>query len=103
MASIAYPDGHPWDVSEVKALLGDTAFAALEGRVFPVEYFQGQFATSKKRSNTPWSDFDLGDEPGYGSPDASVGIGNDDFSSRWTGHFVAPASGSFTFRADCDG
>lgn len=100
---VAYPDGHPWDVSEVKALLGDAAFAALESRIFTVEYFQGQFATSKKKSITPWIDFDLGDEPGYGSPDASAGIGNDDFSIRWTGQFVAPASGSFTFSADCDG
>lgn len=100
---VLYPDGHPWDISEVKALLGDTAFAALENRAFTVEYFQGQFATSKKKSITPWIDFDLGDEPGYGSPDASAGVGKDDFSIRWTGKFVAPASGIFTFSADCDG
>jgi hypothetical protein len=100
---VIYPDGHPWDISEVKALLGDKAFVALESRVFTVEYFQGKFTTSKKKSITPWIDFDLADEPGYGSPDASTGIGKNDFSIRWTGRFVAPASGSFTFSADCDG
>ena len=100
---VVYPDGHPWDITEVKALLGDAAFASLESHIFTVEYFQGQFATSKKKSITPWIDFDLGGEPGYGSPDASAGIGNDDFSIRWTGQFVAPASGAFTFSADCDG
>jgi hypothetical protein len=100
---VIYPDGHPWDVSEIKALLGDSAFAALEDQVFTVEYFQGKFATPKKESITPWIDFDLGDEHGYGSPDASAGIAKDDFSIRWTGRFVAPASGLFTFSADCDG
>jgi hypothetical protein len=100
---VIYPDGHPWDVGEVKALLGDSAFAALEDQVFMVEYFQGKFATSKKKSITPWIDFELGDEPGYGSPDASAGIDKDDFSIRWAGRFVAPASGLFTFSAVCDG
>ncbi len=100
---VIYPDGHPWDVGEVRALLGDTAFAALEASLFTVEYFEGRFASPKKTSVTPWIDFDLGDEPGHGSPDASAGIGRDHFSIRWTGRFVAPASGPFTFAADCDG
>lgn len=100
---VIYPDGHPWDVSEVKALLGDAAFDALEKGVFTVEYFDVKFAKTKKKSITPWIDFDLGDEPGYGSPDASAGIGKDDFSIRWTGRLVAPDSGAFTFLADCDG
>jgi hypothetical protein len=81
---VIYPDGHPWDVSEIKALLGNIAFAELESNMFAVEYFDGEFASSKKKSITPWIDFDLGDEPGYGSPDASVGI------ARTTFQFAGP-------------
>src|SRR5208283_1919023 len=75
---------HPWDIREVKALAGDAGFAALRQRVFEVEYFDAVLKTKKKTSITPCIDFDLGDEPGYGSPDASTGIGKDDFSMRWT-------------------
>ena len=100
---VVYPDGHPWSVGEVKALVGEAAFASLEERVFRVEYFNGPFRESKKVSITPRVDFDLGDEPGYGSPDASAGIGRDDFSARWTGRLVAPASGPYTFSGECDG
>jgi hypothetical protein len=100
---VIYPDGHPWDVGEVKALLGDMAFAALEAKVFRVEYFDGPFMTRKKTSLSPRIDFDLGDEPGSGSPDASAGIGKDDFSIRWTGRLVAPAAGTYVLHGDCDG
>jgi hypothetical protein len=100
---VLYPDGHPWDVREIEALLGDDAFAALQKRVFRVEYFDGPFRARKKTSITPRIDFDLGDEPGTGSPDASAGIGKDDFAIRWTGRGVAPAAGAYTFLADCDG
>lgn len=100
---VVYPDGHPWSVAEVKALLGEAAFASLEEEVFRVEYFNGPFRESKKVSITPRVDFDLGDEPGFGSPDASAGVGEDDFSARWTGRLVAPGSGTFTFSGDCDG
>ena len=100
---VVYPDGHPWDIGEVKALLGDSAFAALEAKVFRAEYFDGQFRTRKKTSLTPHIDFDLGDEPGSGSPDASAGIGKDGFAIRWTGRLVAPHSGMHTLRGDCDG
>ncbi len=100
---VVYPDGHPWDVREVEALLGDAAFAALRKRVFEVEYFDGDFKTSRKKSVTPVIDFDLGDEAGYGSPDASAGVGKDDFSVRWTGKLVAPAAGGYTFTGDSDG
>jgi len=54
-------------------------------------------------SLTPHIDFDLGDEPGSSSPDASVGIGKDGFAIRWTGRLVAPHSGMHTLRGDCDG
>jgi hypothetical protein len=100
---MVYPDGHPWDVGEVKTLLGDRAFSLLEPKLFRVEYFDGPFRTRKKSSLTPLIDFDLGDEPGYGSPDASAGVGKDDFSVRWTGLLVAPASGTYTFYGDSDG
>jgi PA14 domain-containing protein len=100
---VVYPDGHPWNVEEVRALLGDTAFAALLPAVFRVEYYDGAFKNKKKTSITPVIDFDLGDEPGYGSPDASAGIGKDDFSIRWTGRLVAPGSGTYVLHCVCDG
>ena len=107
-AALAVPRCHlpgraPLDVGEIEALLGDATFAALKGKVFQVEYFAGRFQTSKKKSITPRIDFDLGDEAGYGSPDASAGIGKDDFSIRWTGRLVAPATGEYAFFGDCDG
>ena len=100
---VVYPDGHPWDVREVQALLGDDAFASLKDRVFQVEYFDGDFKTSKKTSITPRVDFDLGDEAGYGSPDASAGVSKDAFAIRWTGHVTAPATGAYTLFGDSDG
>ncbi len=36
-------------------------------------------------------------------PDASAGIGKDDFSIRWTGRLVAPAAGTYVLHGDCDG
>ena len=90
---VVYPDGHPWDVREVKVLLGDDRFAALKKKVFEVEYYGGDFKSRKKTSITPCIDFDLGNEPGYGSPDSSAGVGVDDFSIRWMGKLVAPAAG----------
>lgn len=100
---VIYPDGHPWDAGEIKALMGDEAFASLQKRVFKVEYFQGRFGELKKESITPWIDFHLNDEPGHGSPDASAGIGKDDFSVRWSGKFQAAESGIHVFHADSDG
>lgn len=100
---VIYPDGHPWDVREVKAMIGENAYAELEAKSFKAEYFTGHFATLKKTSIVPAIDFDLGDEPGTGSPDASAGIGKDDFSIRYTGKLVAPATGRFTFSSEADG
>ena len=100
---VIYPDGHPWEVREVKAMLGDVAFAALEKRVFRVEYFDGDFKTSRKTSLTPRIDFELADEPGNGSPDTSVSLGKDDFSIRWTGSLIAPTTGAYVFFDDSDG
>lgn len=47
--------------------------------------------------------FGLPDDPGYGSPDPSLGIGKDDFSIRWTAKLVPPGTGVYTFAADSDG
>jgi PA14 domain len=100
---VVYPDGHPWDVGEVEALLGADAFASLKTKVFRVEYFNGPFKTSRKTSLTPRIDFDLGDEPGTGAPDASAGVGKDDFSIRWTGRMAVPVSGTYVLHGDSDG
>lgn len=100
---VVYPDGHPWDMREIQAMLGEKAFAALQERMFQVEYFEGRFHKRKKASITPLIDFDLGDEHGYGSPDASAGIAKDHFSIRWTGKRTVPTTGVYTFYADCDG
>lgn len=100
---VIYPDGHPWDVAEIKALLGDERFAAMKRRCFEVEYFDGEFRARRKSSITPQIDFDLSDGAGYGSPDASVGLGEDDFSMRWTGQWRVPASGRHQFVVDTDG
>ncbi len=94
-----YPDGHPWSLDEAKKLAGND----LSGLpLFNVEYFTGNFAVSKKTSVTPRIDFDLGNEKGTGSPDASAGIPEDNFSIRWTGSLTAPSTGSYTVYADCD-
>ncbi len=98
-----YPDGHPWDLNEIKSLLGDKAFTSLQPRLFKAEYFTGNFSELKKTSVVPWIDFDLGDEPGHGSPDASAGINKDHFSIRWTGYLKVSTSGLHTFSVESDG
>ena len=98
-----FPDGHPWDLREVEALLGAAGYAALRSRTFDVEYFDGEFKTSRKKSITPCIDFDLGDEPGSGSPDSAVGLGKDHFAVRWTGNLAVPATGTYEFTVDGDG
>jgi hypothetical protein len=98
---MVYPDGHPWSVDDVKAFLGAEAFAKTP--LFTVEYFKDEnFSEPGKKSVSPYIDFDLKDEPGYGSPDASAGIPKDHFSIRWTGSFSAPATGKYVFHADGD-
>ncbi|MFT3786333.1 MAG: PA14 domain-containing protein [Tepidisphaeraceae bacterium] len=100
---VLFPDGHPWSVDEMHALLGDEKFAALQRSCFDVDYFDGRFETSKKKSITPRVDFDLGDEPGTGSPDITAGVGRDHFSIRWTGHFAASRNETRTFACSGDG
>ena len=69
LTGIVYPDGHPWSVNDVKALLGDKGFS--NAPLFAVEYFKdADFSDLAKTSVTPFIDFDLGMERGTGSPDA---------------------------------
>ena len=99
---IVYPDGHPWSVDDVKALLGDEAFAKTP--LFAVEYYRdAKFSDLAKKSVTPMIDFDLGTERGTGSPDASVGVPQENFSVRWTGTILPPKKGTYSFHVDSDG
>ena len=47
-------------------------------------------------------DFDLGTERGTGSPDASAGVPEENFSVRWTGTILPPTNGTYTFYVDGD-
>lgn len=97
---IFYPDGHPWSIIDVQALRGDDLSTA---PVFNVEYYNDTtFTNLKKGSITPLIDFDLNDEEGYGSPDASAGIGKDNFSIRWIGKVKPPATDTYEFYLDSD-
>ena len=99
---VVYPDGHPWSVDDVKALLGPDDFA--KAPLFKVEYYKDTTFTSlAKTSVTPMIDFDLGTEPGTGSPDASAGVPQENFSIRWTGNIQVPKSGRYTLSADGNG
>jgi hypothetical protein len=98
---VVYPDGHPWSIDDVKALLGAEAFAAAP--LFAVEYFRDpHFSELAKRSVTPMIDFDLGTEPGTSSPDASARVPEEDFSTRWTGTVLPPSDGVYAFHVDGD-
>jgi len=99
---VVYADGHPWSEDDVKALMGEAAFAAAP--VFHVSYYKDdQFHDLAKESITPMIDFDLLDEEGYGSPDIAAGIPKDNFSIDWKGTLRPPATGTYTFSADSDG
>jgi hypothetical protein len=99
---IVYPDGHPWSLEDARALLGPGGFA--RARFFNVTYYaDGSFSRPAKTSVAPFIDFDLGEEDGTGSPDASAGIPRERFSVLYEGAVLAPASGSYTVSADSDG
>jgi hypothetical protein len=98
---VVYPDGHPWSLSDARALLADSY-----GKTpfFAVNYYRGaSFTDLAKRSVTPMIDFDLGTEVGTGSPDASVRVPVENYSLQYAGTVLAPASGSYSFTADSDG
>jgi len=93
---VVYPDGHPWSVEDVKALLGPEGFA--NAPLFAVEYYKdANFSKLAKKSVTPMIDFDLGTERGTGSPDASAGVPEQNFSVRWTGTILPPTNGTYAF------
>jgi hypothetical protein len=98
---MVYPDGHPWSVDDVRALLGDSGFS--NAPLFDVEYYRdATFTDLAKKSVTPFIDFDLGTESGTGSPDASAGVPQENFSVRWTGHALTLEKGTYTFYVDGD-
>ena len=98
---MVYPDGHPWSLDDAKAMLGADGFASAP--LFAVEYYKdANFKDLAKKSVTPMIDFDLGTERGTGSPDASAGVPQENFSVRWTGTILPPAKGAYTFYADGD-
>ena len=99
---VIYPDGHPWSVDDIKALLGPEGFA--KAPLFGVEYFKdSKFTELAKKSVTPLIDFDLGTERGTGSPDASAGVPEQNFSIRWTGTILPPTKGTYIVYATGDG
>jgi hypothetical protein len=99
---IVYPDGHPWSVGDARALLGADGYA--RANFFGVTYFRDDLFRGKaKVSIVPAIDFDLVDEEGVGSPDASAGVPRDNFSILYAGEISVPAEGSYTFSADTDG
>ncbi len=99
---IVYPDGHPWSLDDARALLGAEGFARTP--FFLVRYYRDPaFSQLAKTSVTPSIDFDLGDEPGTGSPDASAGVPREHYSIEYTGRFRAASGRAFAIRADSDG
>ncbi len=99
---IIYPDGHPWSIDDARALMGEKAFESTPA--FTVQYFRDDhFVNWAKTSITPMIDFDLDEETGTGSPDATARLPQDHYSITWTGMIAAPADGVFTFYADGDG
>lgn len=96
-----YPDGHPWSIDDAKAVLGEANFA--KAPFFAVEYYRdANFSDLAKTSVTPMIDFDLGHEEGTGSPDASAGVPQTNFSVRWTGTILPPAAGKYRFYVEGD-
>jgi hypothetical protein len=99
---IVYPDGHPWSLADARALLGPEGFS--KARFFNATYYtDDSFAQPAKTSVSPMIDFDLGDEEGTGSPDASAGIPREHFSIQYRGAIQAPIGGTYTLSADSDG
>jgi hypothetical protein len=79
-----YPDGHPWQTSEIQALTGN-GYNSLP--VLNVSYYNNTtFAgTPVKTSITPALSFDLDTYQGTNSPDASAGLPSTGYGIRWTG------------------
>ncbi|HEV3272690.1 MAG TPA: PA14 domain-containing protein [Candidatus Methylacidiphilales bacterium] len=98
---IVFPDGHPWSVDDVRALVGEEAFN--KEPLFKVRYYlDPTFTTLAKESVTPMIDFDLNDEKGTNVPDSTIRMPESNWSVRWTGLIAAPQSGDYTFTVDGD-
>lgn len=98
---VVYPDGHPWAIEDVKALLGEEKFAATH--FFKATYFSDDhFANVAKTSIVPFIDYDLGDEQGTGSPDATARVPKDHFSIQYDGAISVPKTGNYKFYVDTD-
>jgi hypothetical protein len=99
---VVYPDGHPWSLGDARALLGPERYARTN--FFQVSYFKdAKFTQLAKTSLTPLIDFDLVDEAGAGSPDASAGIPRENFSLAYQGQISVPVDGEYTFTVASDG
>jgi hypothetical protein len=99
---VVYPDGHPWALEDVQALLTPAGFAKTP--FFAVDYFKDSAGTQlAKRSVTPMIDFDLPDEAGTGSPDASAGVPRDNYAVAYRGDVQATEGGLYTFSVETDG
>ncbi len=98
---IIYPDGHPWALGDVQALLGEQKFS--QTHFFNVKYFSDDhFGTVAKTSVVPFIDYDLGDEVGTGSPDATARVPKDHFSIEYNGSISVPKTGNYKITADSD-
>jgi hypothetical protein len=99
---IVYPDGHPWSIADAKALLGPDGYAKTP--FFMASYFKDPaFTQLAKTSVTPVVDFDLVDEAGVGSPDASAGVPRKNFSIEYRALVQVPVSGTYGISVDTDG
>ncbi|OLL28552.1 carbohydrate-binding protein [Burkholderia sp. SRS-W-2-2016] len=96
-----YPDGHPWQTSEVQALTGgfDVKLPVLQVAYYNDPTFA---AAPVKTSITPMIDFDLNTERGTDSPDASAGVNATNYGVRWTGAIQASENGNYTFTVNSD-
>jgi hypothetical protein len=99
---IVYPDGHPWSLADVRALLGPEGFERTH--FFRARYYRDSgFHSLAKTSVVPFMDFELGNEAGTGSPDPSAGVPREHFSVRYDGTILAPAAGAYLVSVICDG
>jgi hypothetical protein len=99
---IVYPDGHPWSLDDARALLGPGKYSATA--FFKVRYYRDDaFGSLAKTSVVPDIDYDLVDEAGVGSPDASAGVPRTGFSVAYEGTIRPRADGLYTFSVVSDG
>ena len=98
---LVFPDGHPWSLDDIRAFMGEQAFA--HAPFFKVQYYlDPNFVTPAKESVTPLIDFDLNEEKGTNVPDSTIKMPDKNWSVRWTGTILAPQSGDYTFSVDGD-